>query len=143
MNSRPAHLVRAALAAPVPVLVLAALALVAGCATGGEPRERAPRQQQNLLTEAQIHAGTYRTAFEVVQSLRPSWLRERARSVSNPQGAEVAVYLDGVRLGGIGALRQVPVHNISTMQFMTPSDATTRFGTGHAGGAILIVTRRG
>jgi hypothetical protein len=141
MHSHPAHLVRPAL--PGPVSVLVALALLAGCATGGEERERAPRQQQNLLTEAQIHAGTYQTAFEVVQSLRPSWLRERARSVTNPQGAEVAVYLDGVRLGGTGALRQVRVQNISTMQFMTPSDATTRFGTGHAGGAILILTRRG
>jgi hypothetical protein len=48
-----------------------------------------------------------------------------------------------VRMGGVGALRQVRVHNIATMRFMTPSDATTRFGTGHAGGAILILTRRG
>lgn len=141
MSSRPVHLVRAALAGRVPIVL--ALALLAGCATGGEPRERAPRQQQNLLTEEQIHAGTFQTAFEVVQSLRPAWLRERARSVTNPQGAQVAVYLDGVRMGGISALRQVRVHNIATMEFMTPSDATTRYGTGHAGGAILIRTRRG
>jgi hypothetical protein len=40
-------------------------------------------------------------------------------------------------------LRQVRAQNIATMEFMGPSDATTRFGTGHVGGAILIVTRRG
>jgi hypothetical protein len=130
---------------PVPLLVaLVALVVLAGCAmAGGEQRERAPRQQQNHLSEEQIHAGSYQTAFEVVQSLRPSWLRERARSLTNPEGAEVAVYLDGVRLGGPAALRQVRVQNIATMEFMGPSDATTRFGTGHVGGAILIVTRRG
>jgi hypothetical protein len=143
MNSRRVHPVPAAMAGLAPVPVLVALALLAGCATGGEQHERAPRQQQDLLTEAQIHPSTYQNAFEVVQSLRPSWLRERARSIGNPEGAEVVVYLDGVRMGGIGALRQVRVHSISTMQFMTASDATTRFGTGHAGGAILILTRRG
>jgi hypothetical protein len=126
---------------PVPILL--AVALLGGCASSGEQRERAPRGEQNVLTEDQIHAGSYQTAFEAVQSLRPSWLRERARSVNNPQGAEVAVYMDGVRLGGPRALHQVRIHNIATMEFMSPSDATTRFGTGHAGGAILIVTRRG
>jgi hypothetical protein len=126
------------------VLLPIALAVLAGCATAsGEQREGAPRQLQHHLSEEQIHAGNYQTAFEVVQSLRPAWLRERARSMTNPEGAEVAVYLDGVRLGGPAALRQVRAQNIATMEFMGPSDATTRFGTGHVGGAILIVTRRG
>jgi hypothetical protein len=123
--------------------VLVLLVGLAGCASTGDG-ERAARQHRNILTEEQIQAGHHRTAFDAVQTLRPAWLRERPLSVTNPEGAEVVVYVDGVRMtGGVETLRQVRAEVITRMEFMTPADATTRFGTGHVGGAILITTRRG
>ena len=125
-------------------IILAVAVVSAACAAGGPGGERAPRAQQNVLTDEQIQAGSHQTAYDAVRSLRPSWLRERPGSISNPQGAEVTVYVDGTRMdGGINSLRQVRADGIQRMEYMSPSDATTRFGTGHMGGAILISSRRG
>jgi hypothetical protein len=123
--------------------VLVLLVGLAGCASTGDG-ERAARQHRNILTEEQIQASQHLTAFDAVRTLRPSWLRDRPLSVTNPEGAEVVVYVDGVRMtGGVETLRQVRAETVVRMEFMSSSDATTRFGTGHMGGAILISTRRG
>jgi hypothetical protein len=123
--------------------VLVLLVGLAGCASTGDG-ERASRQHRNILTEDEIQAGQHLTAFDVVRTLRPAWLRERPMSVTNPEGAEVVVYVDGMRMsGGAETLRQVRAETVVRMEFMTASDATTRFGTGHMGGAILVTTRRG
>lgn len=130
----------------IPSLWLAtplALVLLAGCASGGIAAREGGARSQNVIESEQIEATNHQTAYEVVRSLRPAWLRDRPRSVTNPDASEVAVYVDGVRVGGISALAQVRAQNIDRMEFMSPSDATTRYGTGHSGGAILIMTRRG
>lgn len=126
----------------VPILMALTVA-VGACASGGVAGDRAPRGQQNVLTDEQIRAGSHQTAYDAVRSLRPSWLRERPGSISNPEGAEVTVYMDGARMdGGANALRQVRADAIEHIQYMSPSDATTRFGTGHMGGAILVTSKR-
>jgi hypothetical protein len=51
------------------------------------------------------------------------------------------VYLDGVRVGHVEELRRMRVDVIARMEYMSPSDATNRFGTNHDSGAILVTTR--
>lgn len=81
-------------------------------------------------------------AFEVIQRLRPTWLRGRGRmSIQNPSAHTPVIYLDNVRYGGLESLRLIPSDAIQDMRFINASDATTRYGTGHAGGAILIRSR--
>lgn len=128
-----------------PLILALVVGLVAGaCASTGSDGERVRGQQAHILTEEQIRDTNLQTAFDVVRSLRPSWLRERPSSLMNPEGAEVVVYVDGVRMAtGIDSLRQIRSDNVTRMEFMTPNDATTRYGTGHFGGAILVTTRRG
>jgi hypothetical protein len=53
----------------------------------------------------------------------------------------VAVYLDGVRVGGLDELRRLRADTVALMEYMSPSDATNRFGTNHDYGAILVTTR--
>ncbi len=125
-------------------LVLGLALIPAGCATtGGGDRERT-RVDQRRLSYEELREREHRTAFDVVQSLRPLWIRQRGQlSVTNPAAGEVSVYLDGTRLGGADSLHQVPAGQVSSMQYLNATEATTRFGTGHAGGAILVVTLRG
>jgi hypothetical protein len=132
------------MALPLALVLLAGLA-AAGCAAGGtRSEEGSARSQPNVITEQQIVDSNLSTAFDVVRSLRPAWLRQRPMSISNPEGAEVAVYVDGARMaGGLESLRQLRAENLTRMEFMSASDATTRYGTGHMGGAILVTTRRG
>ncbi len=50
-------------------------------------------------------------------------------------------YLDGIRLTGLGSLRAVDVREVAEVVFLTATEATTHFGVGHTGGAILVRTR--
>jgi hypothetical protein len=51
--------------------------------------------------------------------------------------------VDGAeRQGGLQVLRGLPVADIEEMLYMSASEATTRYGTGHPNGLILIMTKR-
>jgi hypothetical protein len=52
------------------------------------------------------------------------------------------VYVDGRLFGGMRELHQIRASDVAIMRFLSAPDATTRFGTGHEGGAILIETKR-
>lgn len=72
-------------------------------------------------------------AMQVIRRLRPGWLLAR--------GPDPVVYVDNVRRpGGVDALFNVPVGQIRLLEFIGAADATTRWGTGHTGGVIQVVT---
>jgi hypothetical protein len=48
-----------------------------------------------------------------------------------------------VRRGGPEALRQIRIQELEEIRFISATDATTRWGTDHAGGAIEVKLRRG
>lgn len=80
-----------------------------------------------------------RDAYEVVQTLRPMWLRGRARmSIQNPGTLTPVVYVDNMRFGDVGSLRQISADAVAEIRYIGASDATTRWGTGHAGGVIMV-----
>jgi hypothetical protein len=82
------------------------------------------------------------TAYEVVEQLRPEYLRNRGpTSVSRPTPPEAVVYLDGVRQGGLETLRRIRKQTLREIRYMDAREATTLYGTGHRAGAILVVTR--
>ncbi|HXF94649.1 MAG TPA: hypothetical protein VNI61_00975 [Gemmatimonadales bacterium] len=125
----------AGLWAPV---VLAAVAW--GCSAATRPTGAAPSRA--LLLAEEIQAVSATTAYEAVSRLRPEWLRRRGQiSIQDPSAGEVVVYLDGVRYGGPGSLTSIRAEMVLQMEYLDGNDATTRFGTGHAGGAILVRTR--
>lgn len=95
--------------------------------TRSYPRNRISREE---IMERGDNAST---AMEVVRRLRPGWLLAR--------GADPVVYVDNVRRpGGMDALFSVPVGQIRLLEFIGAADATTRWGTGHTGGVIQVVT---
>lgn len=57
-------------------------------------------------------------------------------------GADIVVYQDGVRSGGSNTLESMPTIAVREIRFINAADATTRFGTGHPMGAILVTTKR-
>jgi hypothetical protein len=50
------------------------------------------------------------------------------------------VYLNNVRHGGVMSLRDILVTDIQEIRFISASDATTRWGTGHGSGVIMVRT---
>jgi TonB-dependent receptor-like protein len=124
-------------------LVVAAVAIAAtlACSSATTQGSRTATSRRVLLGD-EIRSVSATSAHEAVQRLRPEWLRRRGQiSIRDPSAGEVIVYLDGVRYGGPGSLQNIRAEMIMQMEFLDASDATTRFGTGHGGGAILVRTR--
>lgn len=123
-----------------PAVALTSLLVLAACASApaGSSRDR------DRITVTEIEATNVANAYDVVQALRPEFLRSRGVSSVRSGSPETAiVYVDGVRAGGLGELRRVPREQLEEISYMSGSDATTMYGTGHGGGAILVVTKRG
>ena len=96
-----------------------------------------------MITRADLEGASYANAYQAIQSLRPNWLWNRSNAtLSDPEPLPL-VYVDGVRSGDLEVLRLVSVDAVDTISRLSPSDATTRWGTGHLAGAIDVRTRRG
>lgn len=92
-----------------------------------------------LLTETEIYSVDAPTALDAIQRLRPQYLwTGRIRAAEAPR-----VYVDGMFVGGLNALRDIASTTIHEIRRLDALEATTRYGTGHPGGAILITTKHG
>jgi len=117
--------------------------VLAACASGGAGGGTGtPRGSRDVIVLSEIENVEVTTAYELIQRLRPEMLRPRAGG-SFSQVPTPVVYMDGVRHGDLQSLHSVPKEVVREVRYISASDATTRFGTGHVGGAILITTRRG
>jgi hypothetical protein len=137
-------------------LALAAVLGLPACASAGG---RGGGGSAGLITQQQIDEAGVGTALEVVQRYRPRWLRaSRSGSFGTsaptsrpgmPQrdGDAVAtevyasVFLDGAPYGDLSTLSSISANAVQTMEFVSASDATTRYGTGYGGGVIEVHTR--
>ena len=116
-------------------------ACAGGSGAGGEGPP--PVRGTGDITREELSLEVYTSAHHAIERLRRSWLRRRgARTPNNPDNRPL-VYMDGVRVGRIEELFGISAEYIERISLLSPTDATTRFGTGHASGAIVIVTRRG
>lgn len=123
--------------APATLLLLTALACSSVSAG-----DRA-RGQRHLITRAEIEESGARTAFELVESLRPQWLWKRGlQNLNEAAGNEtLVVYMDNARLGPPETLRRVTLGSVRYLQYFDARRATQRWGAGHLQGAILVSTR--
>lgn len=117
-----------------------ALALVA-CASASGKRSSGPPHMGNVITAEEIAGIEANNASEIVERLRPNWLRGRgAASISGGVDLPV-VYIDDSRQGGIEQLGRISARIIQEIRFVPGTDASVRYGLGHGGGVILVVTK--
>ena len=121
------------------VLVLAGCGAAATASGGGN---------SNLITSEQLRDTEGLSVYQIIQRDRPRWLRAArgAPSFGNAAGGAVSsafarVVLDRVSYGETNDLRSLDTDEVDSIEYMSASDATTRFGTGYMGGAILVRTR--
>jgi hypothetical protein len=123
---------------------LIACAPPAPAATGATPETG--NRNRSVLTTEELRSGNDQTLFDVVQRLRPDWLRLRGSTsiAAGRTGAldadVIQVYLDQIRVGGPEALKQLSVSRAMSLKFYTPGEAQQRFGNGNVNGAIQVVT---
>jgi hypothetical protein len=116
------------------------LLLAAGCASSGGAT--ALRGNVDLIEREDILGSNRGTAYEVIEMLRPQWLRERSDQSVLRQGG-IQVYVDDVRYGDIASLRGLNAREIFRMQRYNATAASQRWGPGHSEGVIYISTRAG
>jgi hypothetical protein len=143
-----------------PMIGICALALVSGaCASGGSSSAPAAgassstavrRGNANLITESEIASANLETIFDVIERLRPNMLRTRGQmgrisgataTESGASSSRIKVYHNGTAIGDVTMLRGIQAASVKQVDFLSSSDATTRFGTGHDAGAILITSK--
>lgn len=99
-------------------------------------------RDRNVITRFEIEQATWPTnAFDLVQRLRPGFLR-----VSGPTNVSGAprtplVRLNEQELVDHGALRQIQLSSVTEIRYYSATDATAKFG-GIRGRPVIAVTSR-
>jgi hypothetical protein len=130
------------------------IVLAAGCASSGasgapaataagsaaQQSRGTQRSSRDLITAEELATVDVQNAYQAVQRLRPNFLQRRG-TTSMTQQADIVVYVDNNRMGGPTTLQQIPTNEVKEIRYLSATDATQRYGTGHAAGAI-VVTRK-
>lgn len=129
------------------VLLSAAVIGQVGCYA---PRKRPlPPRAWGVLRPVEWQTLDYADSYTVVRRFRPWWLTGRRAGsygidVGNVGEPYVKVYVDGILSSqGTRHLNAIAAQDVLEIRYLSPIDATLRFGTGHSAGAILVTTRAG
>ncbi len=139
---------RVVMAALVAAICLGCSSSGSGGGAGGASGAAKPSSRQgDLILESEIaeRAGEASNALQIIQKLRPQMLRSRGMLSPGDAGSRATlpkVYVDNVAYGGIESLSNLNSSQIRQIQYVNANDATTRWGTGHVGGVILVTTKK-
>jgi hypothetical protein len=131
---------------PLCALVLAAWPLRA---QQTERVPRPPKSSSTLITEAEIDRArpNVGSAYDVVQSLRPRWLRSRdilnlpSSGGRDMQMTQVHVYMNDRDMGDLEFLKSIPAEQIYTLQYVSTTEAGVRFGPSSGPGIVVTLKR--
>jgi hypothetical protein len=123
-----------------------AVVALAACASSGSGAARTAPRSSDQITSAEVASSSASNAYELIERLRPNWLRTPGvASIGGGAHSQiVVVYLDGHRLGDIGSLRQLSVVGIKSLQWLDAARAATvlnEVGSDPIAGAIIIKTQ--
>lgn len=137
----------------------AAVTLSLGLGDFGRPGRSEPgviTPGPNVLLPDEIATRRAPNAYDLIRNLRPAWFvvrgtasfREGARGEISLEGVgyieegidQIVVYMDEVQLGGLDELRGLPIESFLWARFLSAAQATSRWGGGHAHGAIQLLT---
>ncbi|MEO7101849.1 MAG: hypothetical protein ABI311_00815 [Gemmatimonadaceae bacterium] len=123
-------------------LLLAFLISVAGCthantavAPGGDPM---------VVTEDQIDQLRVTTAYDIVAQTHANFLHSRGRESQNPNvpPTPAHVYVDNTYYSNdVASLREIDAHDVMEIRFYQSYEAQYKFGSGHLGGVIQVITK--
>ena len=130
------------------LLPFCAVALVTSAAAA----QAKPKSSSTLITAEEIERArpNVGNAFDVVQLLRPRWLRSREmiqlpgtgyNGGTDPQMAEVHVYIDDRDKGDLDYLKTIPAELIFSLKFMSMTEVGARFGPSLGPGIVVTLKR--
>ncbi len=122
------------------VSIIALALVMASCSSAGTGS--ATSRFSNVVTNEELADVDYLNGLQALRRLRPNWLRVRGQATFSRQAsAGIRLYVDGRRRNDVFELERIQTSDIREMRFLTGREATTRYGTDHGDGAILIKTK--
>lgn len=107
------------------IAMLAVGAGVPGCASSGGSASEYGRP--DVLTQEQMEAVNATNLYDIVDRLRPRWLR--VRDLGTNQGRRIIVVRGGATLGGIEVLRQTGPEGILELRYKSGEEASILVGS--------------
>ena len=126
-----------------PTLLLS-LAIAVAC--GGSGAVSTPTHDRSVIPFEDMQRATgVNNLYEVVQRLRPEWLKARGGYANQMNCGQViettaVVYIDGQRNGELDMLKSMPVRGLAALRFYSASEAQVKFGTGNMAPVIEVIT---
>jgi hypothetical protein len=117
------------------VFTIALAVTLGACASGGGGSARAPGSSSTRIVRAELEPLGQVNALQAIERLRPRWTQSRS-------GEQPVLYVDGARRSSLNDLSTMRIGDVAQMEYMSAGDATTRYGTGHGGGAIMVTSVR-
>ena len=136
--------------------MLVSLAALTFAAAAGAQNPGNAKRNSNVILREELQGAQAANAYELVQSFRPQWFRERGhetirtQQVERPNGRgrievattsaepDILVYINDSRFGDVDALRDIPATGLGSLEFISPTKATLRWGSGHTNGVIVV-----
>lgn len=90
----------------------------------------------------EIEKSTAPNAYELLRQVRPNWLRGRGSpDLRGSAPVLPVVYVGQSRYGSVETLRGISRTSLQQMRYIDAPTATTRYGSGHSGGIIMVTIR--
>ncbi|HJR62621.1 MAG TPA: hypothetical protein VJ803_02905 [Gemmatimonadaceae bacterium] len=122
------------------LLLFLLVAPLAACASTPTP---VSPESSSHITADEIASLNATTAYQIIQRTRAEFLHSRGPvTILTGASSSPIVYVDYVRYGSVSALRGISASDVAEIWFLSSRDATTKYGMGHAAGAIEVITKR-
>ena len=110
--------------------------------TRARETRRSRAGNSNVLKAEEFEGSTAIDLMALVQEFRPTWLHSRGvTSIHDQSAGQLRVYLNGVSAGDVNQLREIRVSDVKELRFLPAAQAHARYGVGHEGGVIEVITR--
>ncbi len=133
---------------------LTLILFASACASGGSTNttaetntaaatttKRKGGSSRNVITAEELATANASTVYEAVERLRPQFLQTHGAVSMQDMTADILVYMDNVRVGGVDVLRRIEPGQVQEIRYVNAKDATTRYSTGHGGGVIEVTSK--
>jgi hypothetical protein len=96
------------------------------------------RRSINAISYEEVRTARVSSAHQLIHHLRPSWLRTPRGATSLTNHPDIAVFMNGTRMGSRDALHSIPITAVRSVRLYTATEARQRFGGNTQAGAIEI-----
>ena len=137
------------------LVLLTAGALLLPSAMAGQAAPKPPKRERDLIRREELTDADskFPDLYQAIQRLRPNFLAVNRgistmgirpgapgapRQVGGSLASNPVIYIDGTRLGDPDVLKGIRTGDVEEVKYMSPNQASSEFGLGHEGGAILV-----